>query len=68
MATGSSQINKDHHIKFILYIDNFSLTCSTFNLSKKCFESIERHSLENYSQKLTSLIDQLFPTNASSHQ
>ena len=68
MATGNSQINKDHHIKFILYIDNFSLTCSTFNLSKKCFESIERHSFENYSQKLISLIDQLFPTNASSHQ
>ncbi len=68
MATGNSQINKNHHIKFILYIDNFSLTCSTFNLSKKCFESIERHSLKNDSQKLISLIDQLLPANTISHQ
>lgn len=68
MATGNSQINKDHHIKFILYIDNFSLTYSTFNLTKKCFESIERHTLENDSQNLISLIDKLLPTNATRHK
>ena len=68
MVTGNRQINKDHHIKLILYIDNFSLTCSTFNLSKKCFESIEKHYIENDSHKLISLIDQLFPTNAANHQ
>jgi len=68
MATGNSQINKDHHLKFILYIDNLSLTCSTFNLSKKCFESIQRYTLEYDTQKLITKINQLFQTNEHNQQ
>ena len=71
MATGNSQINTDHHLKFILYLDSLSLTCATFNTSKKCFESIEKKSIENNPLKLTTNISKFLqkfsPIHKESH-
>ena len=59
MGTGNSQIKKDGHLKLILYLDNLSLTHSTFNTSKKCFESIEKKSIENNPLKQTTNISNI---------
>ena len=71
MVTGNSQINKDHHLKFILYLDNLSITYSTFNTSKKCFESIETNPIENNQKELVNniiqILQKLNPIKQDSH-
>ncbi|MAQ47655.1 MAG: hypothetical protein CMD27_02100 [Flavobacteriales bacterium] len=59
MGTGNSQIKKDGHLKLILYLDNLSLTHSTFNTSKKCFESIETEPIKTDPEKLVKHISQI---------
>ena len=71
MVTGNSQINKDHHLKFILYLDNLSITYSTFNTSKNCFESIEKKTIENNQKEVLNntiqILSELNPIKQDSH-